>query len=162
MKITHSKYALKSIVTLCLCAIIIISSISYFGGWNFEWTTFGIFMSIIVGQILLALIIYFGLIRLHKHSYYSISESGISLYKKGQLIFSIKAGDIVDLGYARWRIWDPMVIGAGFLHFEYRGEVEKKMSITKLPFGSPSYHISMSLKQAEEAAKILGKELEIV
>jgi len=114
-----------------------------------------------VGMCALFLSIYLCL-RLLNWGYFFISSEQIKFHKRNQEAFSIQKESIVKLSYVKWRPWDPMVMGSGYLHIEHKGGIEetKKLSF-HAPYGNTIYPISMSFKQAQDVAKLLDMELDL-
>lgn len=153
LKIKKDRFIGNIVLSIVLFALIFLATISYFLGWEYSFSTFIIYISIIASFI----VIYILTILLYNficNDYYIIDNNGIKFYKNNRYMFTMKREDIIQINYIRFYWIFTMQIGSGYLNIEYIGNDNIKPSIT---FENKKYYsISMSKKKSKIAAELLN------
>lgn len=104
-------------------------------------------------------IVVFLILRASNKCYYIITPEHIKLYKKNKEVFVIPATAIKGIGYLGFRYSFLLQMGAGYLSVSFDeaiGDIKPTMTFPDL---SMLLGIDMTEKQAQQVARILGKEL---
>ncbi len=153
LKIKKDRFIGNIVLSIVLFALIFLATISYFLGWEYSFSTFIIYISIIASFI----VIYILTILLYNficNDYYIIDNNGIKFYKNNRYMFTMKREDIIQINYIRFYWIFTMQIGSGYLNIEYIRNDNIKPSIT---FENKKYYsISMSKKKSKIAAELLN------
>ena len=157
MRIERHRYAQRMLTLLGLIAVVFLSALSYFLGWDFEWITFGIFLAIVAGECIIFFLLYL-LLRRFEWGYFLVDSNGIKFYKKNQEVFTIQNSEIVTLRYTSFWYTLLMQMGSGYLFITHTSQSSESRTI-EFQNAKPMYALSVSPKQAQEIATNLGKKL---
>lgn len=159
IKVEKSRYMRICLTLLAAGALLFSTLFVYFIGWEFELSTFGICIGIIVAEVLALFILCFALIKSNKY-YYLITPESVRMFKNEQELFVMSNTDIIKINYARFAWIFLAQMGAGYLHMEYTDATGNIKPTISCPNRKKIYSISMSPKQAKQIAAILNKELQ--
>ena len=157
MRIERHRYAQRMLSLFGLIAVIFLSALSYFLGWDFEWTTFGIFLAIVAGECLIFFLLYL-LLRQFDWGYFLIDSNGIKFYKKKQEVFAIQSSEVINIRYTSFWYTLLLQMGSGYLFITHTSQSNESRTI-EFPNANPIYCLSASPKEAQKIATILDKKL---
>ena len=163
MIIKKDKEITIKIAVLYALGLVFLTILTYVLGWleqdieTHDYTTLLFFFLIIIGEIMLCIIVVLPIIFCNK-KYYEVTEDGIKLFNRTELVFELSKDDITSIRYIRFRWGLLMQFGAGGLHFEYVGNDNIKPTFA-MKDSWKVYSISVSYKQAVKISEILKKPI---
>lgn len=151
MKIIKGIYITHRLIFLGLCALVFLTSLTYFLGWKLETETFLIYAAIIAIEIITFIFTFLIIRKVRKKHFEFNMDKQIFLVTKKTKVYITSLGDIVQIFYVRF-FWTYLLqFGAGYLHIKYKNEK-----------GDISYYsISMSPKDVMQLTKIYRIKIEI-
>ncbi len=96
IEIEKSKDIRKKLTGMAFLALVFLTGLCYFLGWSFEVKGFLIFLSVIVVEFVVLVVLCFLLIKFNR-SRYMINRKAITFFKGNQKIFEVEQKDILKV-----------------------------------------------------------------
>ena len=162
MKIQKNRSIKIQISSLISFAIGFLSSFCFALGREYTWQ---IILCFLAGTVFLLFIVWLLCLLLIKNEkqYFIFEKDQITLSQGEKILCELKKVDMIELKYNRFFWAFLMQMGSGYLQISCHIEAlpDKKFASIILPNDTAIFEISMSLTQAKEVSKILGRNITI-
>lgn len=164
IKIAKQKHIQFCLLTMTAIILMFLTALWYLLAlgtvdWVFNLKYTIIFISVFVGDVVIPLCVFF-ILRFANKSYYIISSEYIKLFNGNEEAFTIPVKSVWNLGYKDFKYAFLMQMGAGYLRVSFCEACGKIKPTMTFPDGKMLLGIDMTAKQAEQVARILGKDLQ--